>query len=669
MLDGSIRNICTGFVLVFGFWTLLANVTVHWGLGFSDLRTLAPLGLVLTAATVAAARRFGSESREHVLESRGGPDFSIHWKTAAGLAASALLAAIFVLGHRYSIYWGLVCLFLGVAYLKHIRAPGLEPQPATPSRADVLLLVLASIVAMIATLVIHRPDPDDSLYLNMAVSVLDAPQEPMWTTDTVHGLPGGFYFPTYRVHALELLTALFADVLRLEPIEVAHLVLPPLFALLSVLAAARLFRILLRSHWAWATLALVVVLLSTRQTHWMYGNFAYVRLFQGKAVFVTLAIPLIVTYALEFFASGGFKRWALLAMAQIAAVGLTANGLYGAPLAAGLALAGCWHPSRSATRRIGLGALASFYPLLLGLWVRQEMAATMLVTEFVGEPSTLEDAVVQFLGRGGAPFAWLAALTGSWCLLADPARRRWILGCVLGFLLVFMNPLLDEFWAANLTGVHLLWRLFWTVPLPALLALVVTSSLALGRPAPSIMRAFAFAASLLLLIYVFWPPYSNPSYGGSVVGTPGLKVPLPAYRVAKVLSRLAGPHETVLAPEEISTWIPTFRGHPYPVVARQVYLLGQLRVFSAWIDPQLITERLALLRFVSGSARDPGRSLLVPSVDRLRIRAIAAPIGMRWLPELSRTLLGEGFISREYSDYLVFYRGQEWPSEIREGFR
>ena len=151
-----------------------------------------------------------------------------------------------------------------------------------------------------------------------------------------------------------------------------------------------------------------------------------------------------------------------------------------------------------------------------------------------------------------------------------------------------------------------------------------------------------------------------------MVGAPSLKVPLPQYRVAKVLSRLAGPHETVLAPEEISTWIPTFPGHPYPVVARELYLLGQLRVFSAWIDPQLITERLALLRFVNGTARNPGRSLLVPSVDRLRIRAIAAPIGMRWLPELSRTLEGEGFRSREYLGYFVFYRGQEWPSEVQE---
>jgi hypothetical protein len=664
MLDSFLRRVCAGFVLLFGFWTILANIAVQLDLAFVSLRSLAPVVLILAIAAVIAAHHFRRRDTSACsLETPEEPDFSVQWKNVVLVFCAGILGATYVFSHHYVIFWGLACLFLFTCYLAHLNVANLTVLPAKSKPADILLFFLAISVSVLATVGVHRPDADDSLYINMSVSVLDAPYRAMLATDTLHGIPGGFYLPTYRVHTVELLTALIADLTGLEPIAVAHLLLPPVFAFLSVCAAARLFQIFLRTNWAWAALVLVVVLIVARQTHWMYGNFAYVRLFQGKAVLVTLMIPLIVTYAIEFFTTRRMTNWGLLALAQISAVGFTANALYVAPIAAGLALAGCWRPSWETTRRVGFGLLASFYPLLLALLVKQEMAHKMLHTELVGKFLPLEDAVDKFFGSGVTQWAWLVTLTGAWALLRDPASRRWMIGFAFGFMLVFMNPLLDEFWAANLTGSHLIWRLFWVVPLPALLAILLTGTVHFGRSKGLAIKWTAVSAALLVMsIFVFGRPYAN---GNIVIGMPRLKVPPDAYCTAKLLVHLARPGESVLAPEEVSAWVPTFRGYPYPVVARRLYAFGQLQVFSAWIDYQSVKERLALLDYVSGSFRQThSETLLSRWLRTIQIRAVAAPSGLKWLAEMSQALEQAGFISGRYLDYVVFYRGRQWPAEI-----
>jgi len=51
---------------------------------------------------------------------------------------------------------------------------------------------------------------------------------------------------------------------------------------------------------ALALIILVVLLVILGETHHSYGNFAFVRMHQGKAVLVTLMVPLIFFYAWSF---------------------------------------------------------------------------------------------------------------------------------------------------------------------------------------------------------------------------------------------------------------------------------------------------------------------------------------------------------------------------------
>jgi hypothetical protein len=139
-------------------------------------------------------------------------------------------------------------------------------------------------------------------------------------------------------------------------------------------------------------------------------------------------------------------------------------------------------------------------------------------------------------------------------------------------------------------------------------------------------------------------------------------VPQPQYDVAKALTELAGAARQVLAPEGISEWVPTLRRRAYPVVSRRTYFDGMMRLYGHRIDVNEANERLELFLFVSGmenSRRVP--EILARWVDTGRIDAVAAARELPWLCEVARPLHAAGFTTRQYEEYLLFYR----PDPIR----
>jgi hypothetical protein len=257
----------------------------------------------------------------------------------------------------------------------------------------------------------------------MSVSVMDAPNAPMLATDTLQNIPGGFDLPTYRIHSFELLAAVLAQALRIaEPIVIFDFLLAPIFALLSICSAAYCLRTLLPRDWGWACLVLVALLMVWRESRGMYGKFAFVSMYQGKSVLLTMMIPMIVAYAVEFSARPRLGGWVLLALAQVSAVGLSANGLYLGPLAAGLALAASWRPTWKATRLLGVGLLASIHPVVVGLLTRFTMQEQRLTVAAYREPWPIETGIQVVLGAG--PTLVLSLGFFTWCG-ADRTIRQW----------------------------------------------------------------------------------------------------------------------------------------------------------------------------------------------------------------------------------------------------
>ena len=168
----------------------------------------------------------------------------------------------------------------------------------------------------------------------------DFPRAPLLKFDALHGIPGlPILMSTYRFHSIEALYGAVSFLTGASVLTVSHLVSAPFWGFLAPLAWARLMRTLAPERWPWAVAAAVGFLLVDGSGHAGWGNVGFVRLFQGKAVFVTVLVPLTAAYALRFGEDPTPRRWLQLAAALVASAGLTGWALWAAPLTAA---AGFW---------------------------------------------------------------------------------------------------------------------------------------------------------------------------------------------------------------------------------------------------------------------------------------------------------------------------------------
>jgi hypothetical protein len=659
--DWLLGAVCAGVVVLYGCWTILANAVVLSGNSFTTLRASAWVVPIAALAILAyLAFDFARERPDAVLtdpdsDTEGGISET---RSLLLLMAGAAIAAVFAFGKQYILFWILAVLFLGISYWRSRFATGMRPRAASSSPWNYIAFGAAVAIVVAAAVWLNRPNPDETLGINMAVSVLDAPGSAIYANDGLHGIPGAYYLPTYWLQSFELLAALLARILNIaEPIGVFHLLLGPLFSLFSILAGALCLRRFLPAWWGWATLTLAGGLLILRGTYVTYGNFAYVRMFEGKSVFLTAIIPLIVAYAVDFHVRPRFGKWILLLLAQVCAIGFTANAIYAGPLAAGFALVACWRPTWPSTRSLFIGLLASAYTVAAGLIVRSVMLSNGLSLEDFQEFIPIDAAANLVLGQGATLWLWLFALTSAWCIVKDSATRHWILAFSLAFTLTCMNPFLDRYWGTYVTAKYLTWRLFWAIPLPILLSLLVTQGIARGLGQPSRQYLILmFVVTAISVPLALDKPWIEIGLVTQVQG--GLRVPHPDYEVAMRLNELAGSENPVLAPENISEWVPTFRGHAYPLVARIHYTEGILTVFAQQVDIQDVTSRLALASYVDGGTTDYEKSenLLRLWLAANKIAVVAIPIDFGRLPEITQILREGGFSRTKYFGYYIFKR-------------
>jgi hypothetical protein len=380
----------------------------------------------------------------------------------------------------------------------------------------------------------------------------------------------------------------------------------------------------------------VALLLCIGDTHRSYGNFAFVRLQQGKAILLSVMLPLVAATALEFALDPGWKRFLRLAGAQIAALGMSATALWAAPITAGLAVASATDLRRLPIRNLLWGLLASAYVLALALALREE---TVGLFRSAGdrwqERANATGAMQLVLGDGAGGYVFLFALIGSWGLATSDLLRRFCIVFALGFLLLFWNPFADAWVAAWVTGKPTYWRVFWLAPLPMLLALALTAPLDL---LPN--RRLRWAAFLLPAIAVlFWAPGSATWARENDVRFGWLQWKLPPWAggVASTVVRYTQPGDFVLAPTKVALWIPALHAHPTPLVVRDPYL-NALQM-GGWIPHEEWKRRRALVGLVSGSGRLPnGEALLEEAIAGYPLAAVCLSRRARRWPELQQAL-------------------------------
>lgn len=638
-VDGAVL----GLVLSFAVWTVYCHLITLAHASFDGLLQWLPLEVLVTVAALVCWFRCAQPGSNWA----GDGDAGRRIENAAESVFSRypivvlLLGVVWVgllfAGMSYAVFWWGALIGLGVAWRMRCTTSVAGTATASFRTRNWGVVLLVAIAAVVVTLVVNRPDPDDAFYMSIPASLLRFPHAPVLLHDTMYrvaDLP--LLLPVYRVDSYEVLVGSLSWLTGIPHMEVAYLVLPPLFAVFAVLAWTRLLRRLVPERWVASLVILFLCVLALGEAHQSYGNFAFVRLFQGKAILATMMVPVIVSAALDFSRDAGVRNWLVLFAAQIAALGFTSSALFVAPVAAGVTLVSAWSPSMASTRRLAVGLLASAYVIA---------AAGMLAFATHGGHGFVSDAgmppmlnLIEHTWGAWSTALLLVALLVAWAFAPTPIRGRYFTASALLFMLGVLNPYTSRFVADHFTGASTYWRLTWALPIPVFAAVTlsgIVSGLARVRP-----RIATGAGIVLLVCGAGWFGMSFGVLRAANfvrLGTPGLKVYQVEYPVAKQVVAQVPESGMVLAPELVATWLPTFVHHSRLLGVRTVYL-------AQTFPPQEAKRRLALMQYVAGGKRSAGSSLnFSAALVRYGLTCVVVLHSASWRPEIDGILRTRGW--------------------------
>jgi hypothetical protein len=552
------------------------------------------------------------------------------------------------LGLGYSAFWiaSVLLLCSAVFRARAISNECSEEAPAPANRQTIILLSLMFICPLI-TYLAHRPDVDDAVYVGTAADAVSHPDLPVLSHDVLYGdqkLP--LMLPSYSAESYELFIGMLAYWFGVQPIFLAHAIIPTLLAMLVPIAWATLMRILAPKHWLAATV-LALVVLSLPADFRGFGNFAFVRLFQGKAVFVSIGIPLLYAFAWQFEETGSVWDWLTVAACAVGCVGLSSSAIFVVPMALVTAALGGWR--RGFIKRAVLTFLPAIYPLACGVWVSRGFDG--LSSVFAHLPARAELAATTVFGAHAQYFIFFALLAAPF--LQRDIRLRWYLAVVV--LLYFLGPL-DPFTfklLAKLATRDAVWRVLWCVPVAGIAATAFVSAIRGARDQwgriGTATAGLALAGGLACLL-----PYSSfASSNGVSYSLKPLKVVDSDYETAREAIAATPQHESILAPEKVAVWIPTFVDRRPLVSVRGIYD-EEMGMHMAATEAR---ERRELRELVSGrefSRED--RERLLDSLPRYSVGLIVVTASAS--DELAAALSQHGYLRlRNAAGYALFRLG------------
>ncbi len=558
---------------LFASWTALCYLMIFTGGSFAQLLQWSPLAIF---AGLAGAWLCPYEGSAHANSSPQPLTAGTRVKTMRNWPLLAYLAGFILLdrlGAPWEALWA-IQLVGSIFVLCHIYRSEADPSysyrsPAgNGNSATVIVLMLCGATL---TLISHRPDIDDAQYLNFVVTALDFPQDALYSRSGLWPDPSmPLEYPIYRLHSYELLVAALSQVTGVDHQALYYLALPALFGAAAVLVHWQLARYLLPRGAISILIIWLTLIIACGETHRAFGNFAFVRLFQGKALLVTIALPFCLLLGLRFAELPGWRRGLALGMIIVCSMGLSSSALVTVPVIVGA--------TGAAALLNMVGRNFKFIMIGATLFAAgfATIGATILSSTKFGDglyggmQASASNGLNMVLGDGILGALILALLPLAPLFVADKRRAKIFAATILIFVLTIPNPWTAPF-LAEMFDLALQWRIFWALPLlfSAALALAGLSNRLLANwpRAPSTTLLCLIIMTLLLLS----SRWSLSQANGVTIGMPKAKVAPFDHALARDIVDDTPGRPTIYAPVSVSAWVTTFRHHPYPAFVRIDY--------------------------------------------------------------------------------------------------
>ena len=408
---------------------------------------------------------------------------------------------------------------------------------------------------------------------------------------------------------------------------------------------------------ALAATAVCVFLSIDGATIQSFGNYAFVRIWQNKALLMSIATPLFIAFFLDFYATPIFSKWCRLFFLLVACTGLSPTGTFFMPFMGVLLGFSCWF-SQGMKIRDGLKKLfmlfMSYSYLLLITFIcyinlnkdRLEFlgSATKIPEKFEGQ---FKMVFVDFLNFPSITFV-ICFILSLYC--AERYFRRFLIIWTALCIALLLNPIVFPFIAKNITTFNTYWRLFYLLPFPLVVGLPMCFLDRMQNLKPEL--AYTVFVSLLLVGLIGnLMPHKFATFGKTPFDLGKYKIHKflePSFKKILSVSR-PGP---MLAPTIISYWIPTFSPDFPQVWIKQYALMGFSKKYGTQKEFQ---TKLKAYAYINGApqgmkeVQDLMKQGLVNIVLKTRVTE-----GKNW-PRFVSILARNGFECVEQNEHFLVY--------------
>jgi hypothetical protein len=574
VLEKGGRSVVEAALVFFAAWTVVYQVAL--AVGLSSTLALA-LALVLGAGGLIVVFRRHDPARRHLTPA-----------PAARAAALVIIATVVatsaaMAGHRQLAVWVLVVgAALGLAAtarLTWVRERSASerqvPQIADPVEFGSPWLWRIGWTAALASAgmasVLARPDGDDAYFVNLSAWVAERGYFPLHDTMLSADVLPANSAHSPPVHSIEGLIGALARLADVEAGTVTYVLVPPLATFVAVLGITHLVQEARIPAPSWALAGVMGFLWTTGGSGYSLGNFFGVRIWQGKAMLVSVVLPLVLLLGARLIRAGTLRHHVLFGGALVASVGMSNTAVFLVPvLVSGTIFAAlALHEVRGALRLVAWMAYPAAVGVVAYLLAPSRPSDLQLAQEgFVARAGRMADPLLTVPGRNGILVVTALAVGMGTLGLRERTIRTAVLGAMVAAGIALSPPVRDILGGLGLGSV--VWRMWWVVPIPLLIGGTVGAA-AVRVHAPRLVVAAAVAAAVTLV----------PLAGGKWIGSPAnarlvtpmsWKVPPGALREARFVESVSRPGDTALVPWDTSRVLAALSVDVQPVSARRAYL-------------------------------------------------------------------------------------------------
>lgn len=392
---------------------------------------------------------------------------------------------------RFSVLLGIYCAIAGiclaVSIVHFIRSNGWKCYSfrlQIKKKSLLAILFVLIFMQMFLSSYLCHTDADDGYFVTISNIAVEKDQICLDGDIVYNGI--SVEKPSFRpeIAAWELFLAGLAKLFMIHPAVLAHTVMPFLLIALCYVAVYELMGRFIKDRDRLALFMIFYGLLNLFGGYSIYssGSFLLLRIWQGKAMLVNYAFPVLLGSCVEIYRKEDtWRTWIWNVAVAVAGMAFTVVGLYlmpvyyivvGIPYVVQKLFKRDW-------KRLGQVVGRAFLTMLPVIAFVLYIFVRFMTSE--GGRSYSQAAVVEWqtvfeqtMGQGACFVLFLVALLYFYIKKPEKDMSFICCGMTVTLFATFLNPLFCSFVSSYVTGADVYWRLYWMLPIYYAISYVLT---------------------------------------------------------------------------------------------------------------------------------------------------------------------------------------------------